>query len=84
MEELKLYNSDFLLQYEKFYKFFDTINEDYDILEVIPDYLKEDYIEKYESNLNSILEKDTKCYIDLFKMQEKFLKYHFLPTKKFP
>lgn len=80
MEELKLYNSDFLLQYEKFYKFFDTINEDYDILEVIPDYLKEDYIEQYESNLNSILEKDTKCYIDLFKMQEKFLK-NLQPSK---
>ena len=73
MNELKLYNSSFLFEYEKFYKFFDKINEDYNILEVIPDYLKEDFIEKYSTNLNSILEKDKKNYISLFKKQEEFL-----------
>ena len=73
MNELKLYNSDFLNKYKKFYKFFDEINEDCNILEVIPDYLKEDYIEQYSFNLNNILEKDKKDYISLFKNQENFL-----------
>ena len=74
MEELKLYRSSFLEKYKKFYRFFEDINESFDISEVIPSYLKDDYEKEYSSNLSKILEKDSKNYIELFKKQDKFLK----------
>lgn len=73
MKELKIYNSSFLDKYEKFIKFFDAHDMNYDIEEVLPSYLKEEYINEYNNEINHIRSKDIKNYVDLFLMQEKFL-----------
>ena len=73
MIELKIYKDNFIEKYFKFYKFFDKISEDYDMFEIIPDYLKEEYTFEYKEKIKEISNKDTLDYISLFKKQEEFL-----------
>ena len=60
----RIYNVKYDNKFKNFFKFLDSLSEDYDEVEILPDYLQEEFLNHKEELLNHINSLDKENYLD--------------------
>ena len=76
----RIYNVKYDNKFKNFFKFLDSLSEDYDEVEILPDYLQEEFLDHKEELLNHINSLDEENYLDklnlYFDLFDKMKKIH--------